>query len=330
MNKRKKQIISLLLTLLLVLGLAGCTGNQAENNIDYNQVLTEASTALLTQAPEAGYGSVGGEWLVFGMARWESETVDEAWYEAYYETIEAHVKACKGVLDARKYTEYSRVILALTAIGKNPTDVAGYNLIEPLANFEGTIFQGINGPAYALIALDSGNYEIPKIKGDGTQATREMYVDYLLSKEASGGGWSLSGSGVADADATAIVLQALARYQSSEDVQAAVERGVEVLAGLQNDDGSYTSYEVSSSESIAQVIVALTELGIDITDSRFVKDGKTLADRLMEFRAEDGGFKHTLDGESDMMATEQAFYALVGLYRVEQGMSSLFYIVPIV
>ncbi len=330
MNKKRKQIISLLLAFLLVLGLAGCGENQAENHIDYNQVLTEASTALLTQAPEAGYGSVGGEWLVFGMARWESDLIEDAWYENYYETIETHVKACKGVLDARKHTEYSRVILALTAIGKNPTDVAGYNLAEPLANFEGTIFQGINGPAYALIALDSGNYEVPKVKGHGTQATREMYVDYLLSKEVEGGGWSLSGSGTADVDATAIVLQALARYQSNEDVQAAVERGVDALAGLQNEEGKYTSYDVESSESLAQVIVALTELGIDVTDARFVKDGKTLADRLLEFRAEDGGFKHTLDGESDMMATEQAFYALVGLNRVAQGMSSLFYITPIV
>lgn len=330
MNMKKKKIISLILIFLLVLGLAGCRGNQTEEKNNLDDVLNQTASALLTQVPEAGYGSVGGEWLVFGMARWDSGTLDDAWFEAYYDVVEGYVKDCKGVLETRKYTEYSRVVLALTAMGKDPANVGGYNLLEPLADFEGITFQGINGPAYALIALDSGNYEIPKVQGDGTQATRDMYIDYLLSKEAEGGGWSLSGTGAADVDATAIVLQALARYQSNENVQAAVERGVNKLSELQTEDGNFTSYDVQSSESVSQVIVALTELGIDIADERFVKDGKTLEDKLLEFQAEDGGFRHTLDGESDLMATEQAFYALIGLNRVQQGLPSLFYITPVV
>ena len=82
-------------------------------------------------------------------------------------------------------------------------------------------------------------------------------------------------------------------------------------------DGSYTSYETDSSETISQVMVALCQLGISMDDDRFVVDGKTLTDRLLAYRTEDGTFKHTMDGEGDMMATEQAFYALVGLHQVE-------------
>jgi prenyltransferase beta subunit len=114
-----------------------------------------------------------------------------------------------------------------------------------------------------------------------------------------------------------MVLQALAAYQEREDVQVAVERGVSVLAQLQNEDGSYTSFETDSSETISQVILALCELGISMEDERFIVDGKTLADRLLEYRTEDGGFRHTMDGERDMMATEQAFCALVDLYQVQ-------------
>lgn len=327
---KKNRLISLLLVLLLMLGLTGCGEPQKSESADLGKVLTETADMLVKANPEPGFGSVGGEWMVFGLSRWESGTPEYDWFEGYYKNLESYVKDCEGVLDARKHTEYSRVILTLTAMGKDPANVEGYNLLEPLADFDGTVFQGINGPAYALLALDSGNYDIPAVKGDGTQADRDMYIDYILSKEAEGGGWSLSGSGSGEADLTAMVLQALAKYQARSDVQAAVERGVNLLAELQSDDGTYTSYETDSSESIAQVIVALTELGISLDDERFVKDGKTLVDRLLAYRAEDGGFKHTMDGESDMLATEQAFYALVAAYRIDQGMTSLFAMRPVV
>jgi len=64
-------------------------------------------------------------------------------------------------LHERRYTDYSRVILGLTAAGYDPRAFAGYDLTLPLADFDKTIWQGINGPVFALIALDSGNYSNP-------------------------------------------------------------------------------------------------------------------------------------------------------------------------
>ena len=118
-------------------------------------------------------GSVGGEWAVIGLAR-SGYDVPERYYQDYYATAEKYVEACEGVLHTKKYTEYSRVTLALTAIGKNPTDVAGYNLLTPLGDYDKTIWQGINGPIWALIALDSGNYDMPQNPSAATQATREI------------------------------------------------------------------------------------------------------------------------------------------------------------
>ena len=154
-----------------------------------------------------------------------------------YAAVEKYVADCKGVLHEKKYTEYSRVVLALTAIGADPADVAGYNLLTPLGDFDKTVWQGINGPIWALIALDSGDYEMPVNETAATQATRQMYVEEILSKQMPDGGWSLSAQGGADADVTAMALQALAPYQNQSKVKTAVERGLACLSDLQGSDG---------------------------------------------------------------------------------------------
>lgn len=347
MFKKTKKLLSMMLVVALILSMTACGTEKAEDGQEHVEgdpsletvtqegneenreaILKETAHMLLASTPQPSYGSVGGDWLAFGLSRWGGE-VPQEWYDSYYEAVESHVKECEGLLNERKYTEYSRVILALTAIGKNPMDVGGYNLLTPLGDYEQTIFQGVNGAAYALLALDLGAYDIPENVTENTQATRELYVDCILEAESENGGWSVSG-GAPEADITAMVLQALAKYQDRDDVADATERALQVLSELQNENGGYTAYEEESSESIAQVIVALTELGISIEDPRFVKDGHTLEDRLLDFMTEDYGFKHVLDGECDMIATEQAFYALAALELTENGMSSLYRLRPIV
>lgn len=229
------------------------------------------------------------------------------------------------MLSDRKYTEYSRTVLALTAIGKNPADVAGFDLLKPLADFEQVTRQGINGTIFALLALDSGNYEILENPDAAVQATRQMYVDELLARALPDGGWTLTG-GEPDVDITAMTLQALAKYRDQADVTAAVERGLAVLSSLQEPDGGYVSWGSSNSESVAQVIVALTELGVPLDDERFTKNGITVEDALLRFAQENGAFVHVRDGSGgdDGMATEQAFYALAAIHRAETGETTLY------
>lgn len=320
--KWRRRIAACLWAVMLVL--SGCgqtqpeTEETAEPDSTGNTVLAETARFLLEQTPEPGFGSVGGEWAALGLARWEGN-VPDGWFDGYSEAVETYVKECEGVLHNRKYTEYSRTILALTAVGKDPADVAGYDLLVPLADYEQTTFQGINGAVFALLALDCGSYEIPENIADSTQATRELYVDTILEAELPEGGWSFSG-GTAEADMTAMVLQALAKYRGRQAVAEAVERGLTVLSGLQNS----ASGDSQSSESVAQTIVALMELGISLEDPRFVNNGNTQADVLLQFRNADGGFSHLRGGDTDLLATEQAFYALVAIDRTEQGKSSLY------
>lgn len=312
--KISKRIGSALLSLMLLLSLYACGTKES--------ALDSAARWLQTTIPEPTIGSVAGEWLILGLARAEMN-VPENYYEEYYARITAYVEEKEGILHEKKITEHSRVILALTAIGKDPTDVGGYDLLLPLGDFEKTIFQGINGPIFALLALDSGNYEIPHNDAAGTQATRERYVQHILEQELPDGGWTLAG-GTPDADITAMALQALAKYSSWPEVTDAVERGLAVLSEMQSENGGFITYGAECSETVSQILIALCELGVDISEPRFMKNGKTLKEKLLEFQMPDGSFCHEMGGGADLMATEQAVCALAALDRIAQGKSSLY------
>lgn len=219
------------------------------------------------------------------------------------------------------------MILALTSIGKDPSDVAGYDLLEPLADLDYVKSQGINGPIFALIALDSHDYEIPKAVAGKTQTTREALIDAILAAQLSDGGWNVNGNG-ADPDMTAMAIQALAPYYNSkEKVKSAVDDALKRLSKMQEVNGGYTSWGTANAESVAQVIVALTSLGIDpASDGRFIKNGYSTLDALATFYNDKGGFKHSQSDttSSNGLATEQAYYALASWYRLKAGKTSLY------
>ena len=144
MKRSGSKLLCILLLLSLLLSLTACGKPETQ--------LEKTAGYLQAQIAEPGTGSVGGDWLIFGLAR-SGVKVPQKYFDAYYENVEAAVREKNGVLSDRKYTEYSRTVLALTAIGKNPADVAGFDLLKPLADFEQVTRQGINGTIFALLAL---------------------------------------------------------------------------------------------------------------------------------------------------------------------------------
>lgn len=325
MVRPKKRGLSLLLTLILVMGLR--VPAMAISESDLTSAVTKSASYMLDAVKQPQVGSIGGEWTVIGLAR-SGHDVPQKYWDNYYAAVEDYVEDCSGVLHKKKYTEYSRVVVALTAIGADPADVAGYDLLKPLGDFDKTIWQGINGPIWALIALDSGSYEMPVNAEAKTQATRQMYIDEILSRQLNDGGWNLSdkgGNGQSDPDVTGMALQALAKYQAQSAVKAATDKALTCLSKMQDSDGGYASWETSNSESVVQVIVALCELGIDLNDSRFTKNGSTLLDNLFSYRNADGSFSHTANGSgNDQMSSEQGFYGIVAVMRAMQGKNSLY------
>ena len=261
--------------------------------------------------------STGGEWMVIGLAR-SGRTVPAGYYDNVVEYVKAKADANERLHPA-KVTDNARVILALTAIGKDVTNVGGHNLLKGLDSMDYIQTQGINGPIFTLIALDSHNYPT---SGD---VTREKLIQAILDAQLPGGGWTLSGT-KADPDMTAMAIQSLAPYyKTNETVKAAVDKALEALSALQRNDGGFGSWGTVNSESCAQVIVALTALGIDPTaDSRFVKNDLTVLDALASFYVTGGGFKHVADKGRDGMATEQAYYALAAYYRFVNAQTRLY------
>lgn len=277
---------------------------------------THSDTLDTIKTDELTFGS---EWLVIALARSGRDVPD-----SYYDSVVKAVQSAKGQLSDKKSTEYARTILALTAIGKDPADVGGYDLLARLADMDDVTYQGINGAIFALLALDSGKYDVPAAAEGGTQVTRDGLVAYILAQQLSDGGWALSGTS-ADPDVTAMALQALAPYRTGDEtVDAAVDKGVQLLSDMQLSDGGYSSWGTLNSESCAQVLIALATLGIDpVSDSRFGKNGLTVLDALLAY-AVSGGFRHTVDGEADAIATEQALCALTAYARLLDGKTALY------
>ena len=338
----KKRIVSLLLIMTLALTMTfggGAAFAAAASQSDITKAFENCGNYIYETVTEPIYGSTGGEWVMYGLAQADYPMSDEyiAKYQANVEkAVKEGYRGVPGQLHDRKYTEYSRVIVAYAALGLDPTNIAGYNMVEKLADFDSVVWQGINGPIWALRALDAGNYKIPKVSGIENVTTRQKLVNYILSYQLDDGGWNLYYSESddkaenakqkaqlkGDPDLTGMAMTALAPYRSQTKVKAALDKAAACLSAMQNAEGGYTAWGASSSESISQAICGLTSVGINPnTDSRFKKNGKSLVDALLSFYDEKtGGFRHVntasvgYEPVVNQMATEQAYYALAA-YR---------------
>lgn len=298
----------------------------------YEEYLRNVLEYVKSETSDPSLGSTYGEWAVLAEAR--GNVSASVWYDKYLSNMATTVVSMNGKLDPTstqtKHTEYSRVILALTALGEDATKFTGsnstvYNLVEPLFEKNGSTYrvseQGNNGTAFALIALDSGNYYD---NATGTTA-RNAWINSLLDAQISDGSWGIDadfpGSNV---DMTAMVVQALAPYCSTNaTVKAAVDKAVEWLSAEYQKTGDY-----GSSESAAQVIVALSALGIDAkTDSRFQHNGISVLSNFLSYADPNSkGFLHDKQPNStvNQMASEQAAYTLVAYDRYVNGSKRLY------
>ena len=339
-----KKVCAIFLSFVIAFGftLSSSLESYAYSRQKLNKSMQETAALMYKTIPKPVVASIGGEWTVLSLAR-SGIKVPKKYYEDYYKRVEKTVKDAKGILHRMKFTEYSRVILALTAINKDVTDVGGYNLLSYLSDFDNVKKQGINGPIFALIAFDAGNYDIPIDKKASVQTTRQGIIDFILDKEihkgtSKAGGWALSGTDP-DPDITFMAIQSLANYRDQKEVKEAVDRALKIMSKKQLSTGGYNSWGTENCESTAQAIVALTALGIDIdTDSRFIKTDKkgnknTLMDGMMQFYCKGGGFAHVNEGYDggggsgtglNAMATDQGMYALDAYYRYINGKNKLY------
>ena len=276
----------------------------------------------IEKLPGDELNAFGSEWYILGLARSGRKVSDD-----YYKAIEKYVSENideNGRLDEKRATDNAKLVLVLSALGRNVTDIGGHDLLQALSDMDYVTQQGLSGAIYTLLAFDCRGYGIPAADKNAVQTSREGLVKYILDKQLKDGGWAYSGD-KAEPDMTAMALQALAAYYKTDaKVKEAADKAVTCLSKLQNTTGGYDSYGSVNSESAAQVITALTALGIDPdNDARFVKNGVSVLDSLCGFYV-DGGFRHVSDGKLDPTATAQGYYALAAYYRFADSQTALY------
>ncbi len=309
----KKFFRFLVFAFALILAVAGCipaaaSGTKAESCIerivDYNLKKTSSASVqdwidgYLTENIDSGT-----EWYIIALSN----------YSKYDFT--SYKKALVGYLSENEIGSASsrlKFALALIAAGERNSPF----ITDFLENSAGE--QGIMSYIFALHILNNG-YSCEKY-------SKKDLTDELLSLQSADGGWSLTGRN-GDVDVTAMTVQALAsQYSSNTSVRNATDKALTFLSSRQNADGTYSSYGISNPESVSQVIIALSALGIDAEkDTRFIKNSKTLFDALEVFNSADGSYSHQLGKESDETATVQVFCAATA-YEKMKKVKSPFYI----
>ena len=230
-------------------------------------------------------------------------------------------------LAPNKMTDYGRIIMMLTALGIDASKLDAYGDGEPFKDASGKVVHNlveelykynksytINGPIFALIALDMGNYTVPK----DAKWTRENLLKTILAHPYGSDGWGI--------DMVAMLMQSLYPYINDPtygaQVKAKLQEGYDIILGYKSassvepmgSDYSFFSWGTTNSESAAQVICAMCVMGVDVgydpNFSDYANKQGVLYSWLNRFLcSNETGFGHTDNGYNEM-ATYQSMYAL--------------------
>lgn len=313
-NKPRTGAVACVLTLLILFtGIAPISASNAEHTVNeaysiidgiLNHKLTDSGAEDVQSWINSGLTHTAGsasEWYIIALSR----------YGQY--DFSSYEKALSDYLDHNRVASASsrqKYAMALIATQSKNSYVA-----QTMNDSIGK--QGIMSWVYGLHLLNNGRVS--------DAFTTSDVIEQLVSLQCDDGGWAITGV-YGDVDVTAMTVQALApHYLTDTAVKASVNRALDLLSARQLDDGDYASYGVSNPESVAQVIVALSSLGIDpATDERFIKNGNTLIDGIGKYRLPDGSFCHTEKGASNENATAQVLHSMIAYLRLKNGLKSFY------
>lgn len=308
-----------------------------ENIINWEkQQLGVDKDSNLLSALAVSAGTTAGDWYAFSVGRLGIDDDYFSYLTVLQDYVESKYKTADK-LDKTKSTEWHRIALTVLSLGGDPNafgkDTKGnsINLIsDGTYNRANLSQQGVNSYIWALITLDSNNYAVP----DSALNTRESIIDGIISCQSADGGFSTK-NGESSVDITAMAVQALAPYADKStdkykkykklNADKAVGKAVNWLSKQQQADGSFMQDGAACAESTAQVLTALCCSKIDaVNDSRFIKNGNNVLDGIMLFKAENGGFSHTVGKSANAIAGQQVLYSLCALYRMWGGYNTLY------
>ena len=256
------------------------------------------------------------EWMNLGFYQHKEANLDDGF----------SVAECIKRLDTTTnvaMTNIDRKIMTLTARGFDCSNLAKYNdgkpyidakgneidnLAQVLYNYKGSYT--INGPIFALIALDMGNYTIP---ADAVW-TREKLLETILTHKYLSDGFGL--------DMVTMLMQSIGPYMNDpvygERVTAKLEEGLKIVLENFGDKNAYKNpYGVQwggvyTSEGSAQIVCAMSAMGVDChTDPRMSNsEGQSALTALLDYADYQlGYFAHTNTTPKNALATYEGCYA---------------------
>ncbi|MGG1674492.1 DUF4430 domain-containing protein [Neobacillus sp. NRS-1170] len=286
------------------------TGGNGDPSTNPNPPAGTVSAADLQHAVD----SVSDYVLKSQVGEWEAIALKQAGKTIpanYLDSVKALVKERQGKFT--RITDTERYVLGILAAGGDPTNVEGYNLVESIYNGNVTK-QGLNGVAFALIALDSADFTVPNT----AQWTREKLVNHLIERQNADGGWAWDESTTSDIDTTGMILTALAPYKNQAGVKEKVDSAIQYLIS------QYQNGKIDNSSTAAQVIIALSALGMDANDTQFTRGNSSLFQFFLSFQNADGGFDWQGGDTSDVFTTSLAFQAVVAYQLYSKGNGALY------
>ena len=263
----------------------------------------------------------GNEWNIFSILR-SGATIEQSKLDKYYESVVQELKK-KG--KTMRVTDLARVALALEAMGKNPTDVGGFNVLEAIYNHEKMMTDSSNCPIFGLLALDGRNYKIPE---DAKWSRKDIITQILKFQKASGAfGLSLDND-LASIDMTGMALQSLAPYYNDPaypDVKPAVDKALKHFKDNITVNAGFLDFGSENSCTTAQVLTAVSALNIDPTvkENGFVQNGNNMVSNLHTYK-KDAGFAWQTALQAQEMATQQVTYGLIAYQRMAEGGTRLY------
>ena len=248
---------------------------------------------------------INGAWNLYTLARaGKSITIQEA--NKYYDAV---VEASKNwTVEGTKPTDMEKAALVLSLINRDITNVDGVNIAQLIYNSE-KLSDGANELAYALLALDARN---TVISSDAKWSRDKIIAELKKFQNEDGGiGWT---KGSSDVDTTAMVLQALGRYQDNEAAKEIIEKALTYI-----ESKADANYDYGNANTTAMVVLALTSLNKDVTTTIGTKYKNTLTALMSYYSEDEGAFVYLKGGKVNQYATIQAVWALTSYKLYTEG-----------
>lgn len=236
----------------------------------------------------------GEEWYIFALRNYFGEVN----YNAYREALKKYVSEneIKNVV-SRQRTALSMLALGIT---ENDSDFLKTVIDDTTGNL------GIMSYTFGLLLMNNG------CKSE--KFNEESLIDILLGLQIENGGWAINGK-TTDIDTTSMVIQALSSHYDNPAVKDAIDKAVNILSSMQKENGGYATFGNENPESAAQIIIALTSIGFDPLDDKFIKNGNTLFDAIKAYQLPDGSFSHIKGSDYNSTATVQVLSAYIAYQR---------------